>query len=230
LNWKKIETVLRKIVPESEGIDGDFYGWFTDKKPESIGKVAVVVDLLKNMNLSAYDLIISHHKPSFDSEFPIFVLHSPLDSINWGCHYQLAKIFGFEPVKKFDSGLGVYVKDIDIEGETLLSLTKKELSNSLAYFIPDRKIKQIAFFSGCGFNFPDFIQEAIEREIDFIISGDIVHHTAVLLKNRNIGFIDAGHYHTEIPGIKEFVRRLKKFIGNVEFIDGGAPYSYIRIG
>ncbi|OMH39956.1 Nif3-like dinuclear metal center hexameric protein [Desulfurobacterium indicum] len=223
MNWQELEKLLRIIVPESYAVEGDFYGWVSDVRPSNVEKVAVVVDVPDNFDFSHFDMVISHHKPYFNPGFPVFVIHTPLDRIDWGCNYSLGTVLGLENLIFFDDNrFGMY---------GITKLTSKEFSNrilkilnlkNIRYFLPE-KIEKVAVFSGCGFNFPDFIQKLFDFNIDVAVSGDLVHHVACRLKCAGIGFVDASHYRTEIPGMLEFTRRLAKFI-DAEFIDVGFPY------
>ncbi|SNR90363.1 Nif3-like dinuclear metal center hexameric protein [Desulfurobacterium atlanticum] len=226
MNWYQFENFIRELVPENYKMKGDFYGWYGKKKPEQINKVAVVVDLLPFCNFSSYDVVISHHKPFFTPDFPVFVVHTPLDFIEWGCHFQLAKNFGFTEIKKFDSSIGVYVeKETDVK-ELLENAIKTLSPEPINYYFPSERVKKIAFFSGCGFNFPLFIEKVIGENIDMVISGDLVHHTAVRFSVNKIGYIDIGHYKSEIPGIKEFIKRIQRKL-TAEFVDAKIPQFHL---
>ena len=229
MNLYQFESFIRELVPENYKIKGDFYGWYGEERPENINKVAVVVDLLPFYDFAGYDVVISHHKPFFTPDFPVFVIHTPLDLIEWGCHFQLAKAFGFNEVFYFDSNFGVYVKE-KTDTENLLEMAKKLFCQKcIRYFFPTKKVKKIAFFSGCGFNFPLFIDAVIKEKVDLVISGDLVHHTAVKFTLSNIGYIDIGHYKSEVPGLKEFTKRVQSRL-IAEFIDVKIPQSHLCLG
>ncbi|WP_456397433.1 Nif3-like dinuclear metal center hexameric protein [Desulfurobacterium sp.] len=232
MNWQRLEELLRTIVPESYVVEGDFYGWVGNVRPSDVKKVAVVVDILDDLDdfdFSYFDLVISHHRPYFDPVFPVFVIHTPLDRIDWGCNYALGTVLGLENLTFFDDNrFGMYgITRTTSQGFLEQVLKVLNLKNA-RYFLPE-KIEKVAVFSGCGFNFPDFVQKLFDFNIDVAVSGDLVHHVACRLKCAGIGFVDASHYRTEIPGMLEFTRRLAKFV-DAEFIDVGPPYIDICLG
>ncbi|WP_457569829.1 Nif3-like dinuclear metal center hexameric protein [Desulfurobacterium sp.] len=229
MNWQKLEELLRIIVPASYAVENDFYGWVSDIRPSNVRKVAVVVDVPDGFDFSRFDMVISHHKPCFNPVFPVFVIHTPLDRIDWGCNYALGTVLGLENLTFFDDNrFGMYGITRMTSKEFLNRVLKVLNLKSARYFLPE-KIEKVAVFSGCGFNFSNFIQKLFDFNVDVAVSGDLVHHVAYRLKCAGIGFVDASHYRTEIPGMLEFTRRLAKFI-DAEFIDVGFPYIDICLG
>ncbi|WP_456484866.1 Nif3-like dinuclear metal center hexameric protein [Desulfurobacterium sp.] len=224
MNWQNFEKIVREIVPESYAVAGDFYGWVADFRPGKVEHVAVVVDVPHDFDFSKFDVVVAHHKPSFNPNFPVFVVHTPLDRIDWGCNYALGNILGLGNLSFFDDNrFGMYGM-IEISPELFLEKVMKVLNLRKVFYHLPEKIEKVAVFSGCGFNFSDFIQNLFKFNIDIAVSGDLVHHTACRLRAAKMGFIDASHYKTEIPGMVEFANRLKDFV-DTEFVNVGFPYS-----
>ena len=217
MNWREFEETVKSIVPQSFSLKGDFYGWIGDKRPFSVGKVALTLDVFRDSDLSRYDVVISHHRPPFTPEFPVFVVHSALDRVDWGCHFSLAGALGLENVEFLDDRQGCVGSFGGSKGELLFRVSQVLNVKHLKYYLTG-KAKRMAVFSGCGLNYLPFIESALKAGIDVLISGDLTHHTACLLKSKGVGFIDAGHRGTELPGLKEFALRLRKYF-EVDFID-----------
>jgi dinuclear metal center YbgI/SA1388 family protein len=69
----------------------------------------------------------------------------------------------------------------------------------------EKKIQKVAVIGGSG---EDFINEALKRNCDVIVTGDIRHHYALDAVASGINIIDGGHYFTEIvalPYIAQFI-------------------------
>ena len=225
MNWRKFEEIVRSIVPERFSLKGDFYGWVGEKRPSSAKKVALTLDVYRDSNFSRYDAVISHHRPPFTPDFPLFVVHSALDRVDWGCHFSLAGALGLKGVEFLKERNGCIGSFKGSKEELLFKVSRVLEVKQLKFYLTDR-IERVAVFSGCGFNYPPFVESALELRADVLISGDLTHHTACFLKSRGVGFIDAGHRGTELPGLKEFALRLRKHF-EVDLIDEGNFCTYL---
>ncbi|ADY74135.1 NGG1p interacting factor 3 protein, NIF3 [Desulfurobacterium thermolithotrophum DSM 11699] len=225
LNWKEFESFLNDLVPKTLALPEDFYGWVNKNRPKTIEQVAVVVDFIPNrIPLEKFDVVISHHFPSFIPKVPVFVVHTPLDRIDWGCNFQLGKGLNIKNLSFIDK------KRLGMKGirkvntfKLLEEVSKKLNAKYLRYFFPKEEIETIAIFSGCGLNFLPFIEKIEKEKVNLVISGDLTHHVACRLKSLNIGFIDISHYKSEVPGVKELTKRINQIV-NAEFVDVGEAY------
>ncbi|WP_457568192.1 Nif3-like dinuclear metal center hexameric protein [Desulfurobacterium sp.] len=227
MNWRSFERLVKSVVPETYAVAGDFYGWVGGVVPEHVERVAVTVDVFRDYDFSRFDVVVAHHFPPFTPDFPVFVVHTPLDRIEWGCNYALGRVLGIDNLSFFDDNrFGMY-GEVDLSPDEFPGKVAETLDlKRFVFYMPDtlERIRKVAVFSGCGFNFSGFIDNLVKFGVDVAISGDLVHHTACKLRALGIGFIDASHYRTEIPGMVEFTHRLKEFV-YAEFIDAGFPYS-----
>ncbi|WP_440977761.1 Nif3-like dinuclear metal center hexameric protein [Sedimentibacter sp. LTW-03] len=71
----------------------------------------------------------------------------------------------------------------------------------------ERVIERVAFCGGSG---SDFIDNAIEKEADVYITGDIKYHQAQSALRNNLCIIDAGHYYTEYLSMENIKKALLK--------------------
>lgn len=71
----------------------------------------------------------------------------------------------------------------------------------------DKKIKTVAL---CGGSAGDFWPTALAKGADVYLSGDIKYHTAQDMVNNGLAFVDAGHYHSEVPVVEKLYHHLKK--------------------
>jgi len=81
----------------------------------------------------------------------------------------------------------------------------------------NEKIKNIGVVSGGG---SSALNEAIDKDLDCFVTGEIPHYAYQLAKEGKINLIAAGHYATETLGVKALMNPVKeKFNVEVKFID-----------
>ncbi|MEO2069156.1 MAG: Nif3-like dinuclear metal center hexameric protein [Desulfurobacteriaceae bacterium] len=230
LHWKEFEDFIKGLLPPSLALDKDFYGWLGSIRPKKVKKVAVVVDVPISLNsFEDYDVIVSHHLPPFIPQKPVFVVHTPLDRVEWGCNKKLGEKIGLEDLKFLDeTRLGMVGSWKKNKKEALENIFKEFNLKFSRFYIPEEEIEKVAVFSGCGLNFVPFIEKVESEGVDLVISGDLTHHIALKLKSKGIGFIEIPHYKCEIPGTMELANRLREKV-QAEFVDVGEPYSYFCI-
>lgn len=100
-----------------------------------------------------------------------------------------------------------------------------------------KELKNIGICCGSG---GSLLQEAIDNDIDVLITGDITHHIAMEAKDMDIGLIDITHFHSEKHFAESLYQQLydfnenqdilsslkfefKKF--NIKIIDSKNPFS-----
>ena len=62
-------------------------------------------------------------------------------------------------------------------------------------------IKNVGIISGFGLKNPEYIELAKNKNLDILISGDLIQQTAILAKNLEITLIDLNHHESEVPGL-----------------------------
>lgn len=189
------------------------------------------------------ELIISHHPVIFKplkkirSDLPsgrklyklirnnisVFSAHTNLDSATDGVNDVLANKLGLEVVKPFiinennEIGLGRIGKlknEVSIDEFVDMVKTNLNLSHiKLARSDDNRKIKKVALCGGAG---AEFIERANFLGADVYVTGDVKYHEGELAKSLNIHVIDAGHFGTEYPIVKELADKLKLAFSNNE--------------
>ncbi len=221
LPLKEFEKIVETLAPKSFIMEGDFYGWL-NSPPKKIDSVAVAVDLPSN--LIGCSVLILHHKPLTVPEIPTFILHTPLDRCNGGCHEALLNAFGFKTFQYVKDRLGVFTETYTTS-EELLQKAKETFKNvPLRYRFFKREIKKVAFFSGCGFNYFPFLKECAKLNVDAVISGDLTHKSYQFLLHNRISFIDAPHSLTEVFGVKKFAEKLSNYV-KTTFIPPEVPFD-----
>ncbi|MCK5835001.1 MAG: Nif3-like dinuclear metal center hexameric protein, partial [Lentisphaeria bacterium] len=78
-------------------------------------------------------------------------------------------------------------------------------------------IRKIGVVSGGA---ADAISEAAYEDLDALVTGEFAHQHVHLVQELEIPLIAAGHYKTEVPGIKGLQKLVEKEFGlETEFID-----------
>jgi dinuclear metal center YbgI/SA1388 family protein len=77
----------------------------------------------------------------------------------------------------------------------------------------ERKIRWVAVSSGSG---KSMVSEALHKNADVIVTGDIDYHTGIDAVAAGIAVIDAGHYGTEYCFIEYMEKELKKMFPECE--------------
>lgn len=257
----KLFQKIENLIPLEMALKDDEVGFLGPGNPEEIfvEKVLILMDFLpqnelkysktqyeeySKINYDNYDLLITHHPPTFksevfESEIPIYVIHSNWDIINGGACDALADILDIETNRALDPETGVGRIGIPKKGFISMvefeTLVKEKLGVKFirtlktSEFIrnPDKKVNKIAVVSGFGLN-PSFIKKAYHSGVDVYISGDLIHPGAILAKNLGINLIDATHYATEIPGLFRLKELFEEVFSasNIKFdlYDTGIPW------
>ena len=78
----------------------------------------------------------------------------------------------------------------------------------------EKEVKRVAICPGSG---KSVIGEAICKQADVLITGDIDHHEGIDAVARNMAIIDAGHYGLEHIYMEDMKKFLSEKISEVEF-------------
>lgn len=187
-----------------------------------------------------YDLIITHHPFIFSgmksidfstyegklikdiiiNNLNIYSLHTNYDMASFGVNYQLSKILNINDfdilhiVNPDGSGYGGIgsIKAVNIVdyAKSIKELLKVE-HIKLYCSRDDKIVNKVAFCGGSG---GEFINDAIAKEADVYITGDIKYHQAQFALQNNLCIIDAGHYNTEYQSL-ENIKNILSEIDNI---------------
>lgn len=82
---------------------------------------------------------------------------------------------------------------------------------------PDQLIRKVAIVNGSG---GSFIQKAIFKGADLLITGDVDHHGALDALEAGMSIMDIGHFWSEVPMVKNLYNYLKleKGLSEVEIL------------
>ncbi|WP_097026139.1 Nif3-like dinuclear metal center hexameric protein [Clostridium peptidivorans] len=220
------------------------------------------LDVIQEANDRGCNLIISHHpllfkKPSsittetllgkkiinlIKNDISLYSSHTNLDATKDGINDIIMSLLDFKNYEVISpnknsidnfTGLGrIATLSTAITLDELCDRVKDSLDIISLKYIGDEKklIKKVAVINGSG---NDFLMKAKNLGAECIITGDSTYHYASDLAEDGICLIDAGHFHTEWPGMqivgKWLQNRIKLMGHNIEIILSTktvCPYKY----
>jgi dinuclear metal center YbgI/SA1388 family protein len=212
------------------------------KAKTEINRVGFAVDpSLSTFEKAKVDLLIVHHgikwKPQKYKELTrkrieylkknnisLYACHLPLD-----CHYkygnniELCRLLGLRDTKKFGGYHGakigyegVFSRPVKI-GRIAQLLNKGIKTKCDVYPFGKKQIRSVGIVSGGG---SDAIEDAVKEKLDCFLVGEINQGAYNRAKDYGLNMIVAGHYATEITGVKALMPLMKeRFKVQTVFID-----------
>ena len=146
----------------------------------------------------------------------VFSAHTNLDSAKDGVNDILAKkleLINSEPLTTNENGeasLGrIGHLENEISTDEFIKKVKKILNLPFVKTVKSEKNKTIKKVALCGGSGAEFIDRAAFLGADVYVTGDVKYHDGQRAKSLDINVIDAGHFATEYPIVKELANRLK---------------------
>ena len=233
---KDIMNCIEKIAPTSLAESYDNVGLLVGDSQKKVKKIIVGLEVTHSLIDEAIekncDLIIVHHPLIFSplnrviQDHPIsskvirlirenislYVAHTNLDKAKGGMNDYLCEILGLEPSIDTVSEDVDLIRICDVKKQSLSQLitqikTRLCIKNVKCVGDIRTSIERVGVCSGSGMSLFD---DAIEKEIDAYITGDLKYHDAIKALDFGIPVIDAGHYGTEIICRQLFENILKR--------------------
>lgn len=215
-----IYKALDELAPFSAQESWDNSGILVGCKSSEVRKIMLTLDITCETAREAHeigaDLVISHHPVIFsplkklDSTSPAVILsryninaicmHTNFDIASGGMNDILCRKLGLVPNKG----------EVLIESENLgrvcslsspsdIPSVAKSVKKALEcrvvrYNDTGKKVSRIGICSGSG---ASYYLDALEKNCDLLITGDIKHHEFIEAQNAGLALIDAGHFYTE---------------------------------
>ena len=157
-------------------------------------------------------LIVSHHPVIFsplkklggqDVAFQLvkngisaICMHTNLDAAPGGVNDTLCDILGIaaEGRESFAEGCGRIGTTMPTTVEALAKFCAATLHSGVKYVNGQKPVTCLAEVSGGG---GSYLEEAIARGADCLVTGEAAHHIALLARQKGIGLVVAGHWGTE---------------------------------
>lgn len=179
---------------------------------------------------NGYDLIVSHHPLIFKgiksvsgdfgipsriiklikNDISVMSFHTRFDSVEGGVNDALVELFELSNVEKIECDGAPLMRVGDLPKEMYLDdfvmLVKEKLGcEHLNFAANSEKVHRLAVVGGGG---GSYIKDAHYAGADTYLSGEIGYHNLTDCKDNHINLVEAGHYYTENPALKnlsEFV-------------------------
>ena len=227
---------IDKIAPPYLALKNDKIGYLGPEIPDEmeIDKVQLKMDVFPWDDPSKCDsnIVICHHPPLFEPDFPVYVVHSNWDIVNGGANDALAECLNLWVLDVLDekTGIGRICSTVTTI-EKFIRIISGAISTDHINVIgsPGEIIKKVAVVSGFGLNNRDYINSAHKKGVDVYLSGDLTHKSAILAEKLGLCVIDATHHATEIPGLIKLCGFISGLGVKTEFVDEGVPWKTIKI-
>ena len=191
---RQILGLLQAAAPQELALSWDNVGLLVDAgKP--VDGVLTALDITPAVVREAVEndcqLIVSHH-PGISA----ICMHTNLDAAPGGVNDTLCEILGIaaEGRESFAEGCGRIGTTMPTTVEALAKFCADTLHTGVKYVNGARAVTCLAEVSGGG---GSYLQEAIDRGADCLVTGEAAHHIALLAKQKGIGLVVAGHWGTE---------------------------------
>lgn len=215
-----VYKALDELAPFSAQESWDNSGILVGSKSDKVKKIMLTLDITCETACEAHDigadLVISHHPVIFsplkqlDSANPAVMLskhninaicmHTNFDVANGGMNDILCRKLGLVPNKEEvlndSENVGrICTLSIPADVSYIAKSVKEALGcKVLRYTDTGKKVSRIGICSGAG---AGYYTDALNKNCELLITGDIKHHDFIDAKNAGLSMIDAGHYYTE---------------------------------
>lgn len=215
-----IYNTLDELAPFSAHEKWDNSGILVGCRYDNIKKIMLTLDITHKTAYEAQeigaDLVISHHPVIFSAlknlspDNPAVILaknniaaicmHTNFDVANGGMNDILCKKLGLIPNKYEVLNNGENIGRICILNEpsdisAIAESVKKALGcKVLRYTDTGKHVSKIGVCSGAG---ASYYTDAVQKNCELLITGDVKHHDFIDAMNAGISIIDAGHFYTE---------------------------------
>ena len=223
---KQCLRYLETIAPRDLACSWDNVGLLVDAGL-AVKSILVALDITPEVVLEAAaaecQLIVSHHPVIFQplktleagsvpalllqNHISAICMHTNLDAAEGGVNDVLAGLLQLQDTEVFADGYGrIGWMEKSCSVSSLALFCSQILSTRCKYVEADGVVHRIAVVSGAG---GSYLQEAIDRDADCLVTGEASHHIALDAKNLGVGLIVAGHWGTEHPVVKALAHRLR---------------------
>ncbi|MBP7795390.1 MAG: Nif3-like dinuclear metal center hexameric protein [Elusimicrobiales bacterium] len=202
-----------------------------------------VVDVAVKENA---DMIVVHHgifwkeikpisgnikkriEPLINNNITLLAYHLPLDiHADIGNNISILKLFSIKDTKPFANYMNVKAGLLgslrnSISLNTAVKIIRDNINSNITLLdYGNKRIEKIAVVTGGGAN---FFEEAVLNGADLFITGESDERVFELAREYKSNFLSAGHYMTEVSGVKNLSSLLKKkFKIKTFFIDTSNP-------
>lgn len=228
----KVIALLKELAPVELAENWDNVGLMLGRFNQEVHKILIALDITEEVVQQAVankvDLIVTHHPLIFkpckrltdqqwrqeliltlaENHIAVYSAHTNLDAVSGGVNDALAKALELEDYEILDenSHIGRIGRVEDTSVEQFAAKVKKALGAD--YVVLGNAGKGVSCVAVCGGAGADFIQLALEKGADTLVTGDIKYHEAQEAIFSGLNIIDAGHQATERLVLESLADRL----------------------
>lgn len=234
----QIFSFLNSRFPVSDAMDFDNVGILIGNPKTEVKKALICLDCYsKTIEYAVKNqcqLIITHHPVIFSpiknilsgsiafeavkNNISVISMHTNLDVGVGGINDRLCELLGLSEIAHVIAQDGYKLKSgviSPISAKNLAKRLKTALGGRIKFVDGGKPIKSILVCSGSGGN---FINEAINFNVDALITADIKHHQFLQAVDCGISLFDAGHLETEDIIVEPLKDLLSENLKDTEFI------------
>lgn len=220
---KDIIKFLEERFPLSLQEDWDNSGLQIGNIENDLTNIMISLDLdeqtIQKAKEKSCNLIINHHPFLFSSiksidlnkgngkiikeliknDITVFAMHTNLDIGKGGVNDNLAKLLELRDISNLDTNnenpMARFGYTDKITAYDFSKFVKEKLNckGLILYGDKDKKIEKVALCGGAG---SDFINDAIQKGCDLIVTSDVKYHEAID-NCKKINIVDPGHFASE---------------------------------
>lgn len=245
LKLNDVMTYIESIAPACTALDFDNVGLILGKRDNEITGILCCLDLTENVIEEAVEsginTIITHHPFIFNpikrideddvrgillckairNNLNVYSAHTNWDFARNGVNEALCSSLMLDNVRADNSNehrYGILKQEMTVL--KFVNYVKDKLnSKCVKYILPDtcknKVIKVVGVSSG---SFDEETAWIYENKVDALVTGEVKHSDAIDLKMHNFVTLAAGHYETEVLGMRNMAELIsKQFEINVRF-------------
>ena len=227
-----VVDLMNKIAPADMAEAWDNVGLMLGRRKTIINRIMVALDItpevVEQAINSRIDLIITHHPLIFkplrslsddqwqqsllltlaEHNIAVYSAHTNLDAVNGGVNDALAQALELQDddILDDDSNIGRIGNVKTTSLEEFAARVKKKLGAD--YVVVGNAGKSVCRVAVCGGAGCDFIDIALAKGADTLVTGDVKYHDAQKAVYSGLNIIDAGHQATERLVLEEIADRL----------------------
>lgn len=244
---QQVLTLMQRIAPPELAFSWDNVGLLVDAGRPVEG-ILTALDITPAVVREAAGkgctLIVAHHPVIFDplkriaaDDVPALLLqngisaicmHTNLDAAPGGVNDTLAALLQMQDTVPFAENCGrIGTLAQPTTAAALAARCSETLHTHCKYVEAARPVRTLAEVSGAG---GSYLQEAIDRGADCLVTGEAAHHIALLAKQKGVGLVVAGHWGTERPVALTLARLLAEALPTLPVAAADTdtdPYQYL---
>lgn len=229
----EVIKLLDEMIPPELAESWDNVGLMLGRRSRNVHSLLLALDMTEETVSQAIskkvDILITHHPAVFhklnsvtdadwqqelllrlaENGIAVYSAHTNLDCVATGVNSVLARILHLKDVDILDtaSGLGrIGVLKQSVSLNEFAVFVKKSLkADYLTVGNVGRVVNKVAVCGGAG---ADFIDLALSKGADTLVTGDVKYHEAQKAVFSGLNIIDAGHQATELPVLEDLADRL----------------------